>query len=194
MAHHIAELIHDAEAAKGQARDEKLRECRTAILELWKARHELPRGSRPFEDYDAIFRALANLDPENDVPRYYRPQRTPETREENEGTAQWLDLVEGLDSSARILINFCLARAGASASEKAREWIELVKGEASGQKDVAIIIRLTSMMDDLTESPKEDAERKMLEDRLGRLESFRDLADAAVSDISKLLASKSKPA
>lgn len=190
MAHHIAELIHDAESAEGRGRVEKLRECRAAILELWKARHELPTGSRPFEDYEAIFRTLASLDPENDVPRYYRPQRTASTRDENEDTAQWLDLVEGLDSSARILINFFLSKAGETASEKAREWIEIVNGEALGGKDIEIIERLVVMMDRLQESPKDDKERKLLEDRLGRLESFRDLADAAAADIAKLLAAK----
>jgi hypothetical protein len=193
MAHHIAELIHDAETATGDARDEKLRQCRAAILELWKTRHELPTGSRPFEDYEAIFKALASLDPENSTPRYYRPPRGPSTREEDENAAQWLDLVEGLDSSARILIEFCFSKAGETASAKAREWIEIVKGEFSEEKDVAIIIKLTTTMDDLTESPKDDAVRKMLEDRLGRLESFRDLANAAASEIATLLASKSNP-
>src|SRR5262249_1554821 len=65
MAHYVAELMHGVESAQGEDRLAKMRVCGDAILNLWRHRHELPSGKRPFEEMEPILRALESLDPDN---------------------------------------------------------------------------------------------------------------------------------
>jgi hypothetical protein len=59
MAHYIAELIQDAEKASAEERPAKMRACCDAIFNLWKHRHTLPNGKRPFlvSDEDSMLKA-----------------------------------------------------------------------------------------------------------------------------------------
>lgn len=119
MAHYIADLILKAEAAQGDDRLEKLSCCANAILDLWNHRNVLPNGKRPFENFDPILRALESLD--DDAPRYFRSVRA--AVEEDElptETKKWLDIAEGIDSSARILIQYCLTRSAENAIDKSK--------------------------------------------------------------------------
>ena len=112
MAHHIADLMINAENAIGDEKAAAERKCFDAILELWKHRSELPNGKRPFEDLEPVMRAIESLDPEDDTPRYYRAVRPPkgETVETSE-QEEWLSLVDGLDYTAKVLIGYCLTEA-----------------------------------------------------------------------------------
>ena len=91
MAHYIAEKIEAAECATGDARDQKMAECRDAILKLWAHRSELPNGQRPFKEFERLFRALRSLDLDDPTPRYF-PQASVavEQDEESDATKRWL--------------------------------------------------------------------------------------------------------
>lgn len=185
MAHYIAELIQDAENASTEDRPEKMRACRDAIINLWKHRHTLPDGKRPFEELEPILRTLESLDPENDTPRYFRSIRAAtDDAEEDDETKFWLNLIDGLDYSAKILIRYCLTQAAQSALDKSVEWVGLA--EAAGADDIADfpLIRMIFEEDSMLKaSDPDENQRKRIEVRIERLEAFVKMAMAVVSDL-----------
>lgn len=178
MAHHIADLIQQVGAKTGEAKLAAERTCFEAILNLWEHRAELPNGKRPFQDMEPVLRAVESLDPENNTPRYFRTARPPRggTVEKAE-SEMWLDTVEGLDYSAKVLIGYCLSAAADVAKDKSSDWVKLA--EAAGAEDGVseIVIRFVSSATDLQKKPAVTQElRRRLEDRLKRLEGFAKLA------------------
>lgn len=189
MAHYLADLIAKAESATGEEKGLAEKECFDAILALWKHRAELPDGKRPFDDLESVARAVASLDPDDDTPRYFRSARPPKGEvEEKSGVETWLDMVSGLDYSAKVLIGYCLAEAAAAALDKSREWVKLA--EAAGAEDGVpeIVIRFVSSSVDLGREPEPSVEvRRQLQDRLRRLEGFTNLAEAVLRDLKARL-------
>lgn len=187
MAHYIAELIQDAEKASAEEEPAKMEACCDAILNLWKHRHMLPDGKRPFEELEPILRSLESLDPEDDIPRYFRSVRAVvDDAEKSDETKSWLELIDGLDYSAKTLIRYCLTQAAQNALNKSLEWVALA--EAAGADEGAefplihVIIEEDSV---LKASGPDEKERKHIEDRIERLESFAKMAVAVASELRK---------
>lgn len=189
MAHYIAELIEDVKSASDADRQVKFAKCADAILKLWEHRHLLPDGKRPFEDWEPILKTLERLDPDDDTPRYFRTSRIAVSEtEENTETMKWLELADGLDYSAKILIRYCLTQAAQVAIDNSKEWVALAKGvgqENDGEFSVLRIIINESSL--LKEGEPDDSARKILEERIGRLEAFSKMADAFASDLCRQL-------
>lgn len=189
MAHYIAELIQGAETATAEERPAKLKQCADAILDLWKHRFELPSGKRPFEDSEAILRAIESLDPLKDNWRYFRPGRLePDASEENAAARKWLEMVDGLDYSARTLIRYCLTRAAEGALDRSREWVALAEAAGAEESVEFPVIRIVGVESDLVNAvDPDDTERKIIEDRIGRLEAFTRMAAALATDLRRQL-------
>jgi len=185
MAHYIADLIAKAKSAADEQKSEAERYCFDAILELWKHRAELPSGERPFEKLEPVIRAIESLDPDDDTPRYFRTARPPKGEgDEKSESDTWLEIVTGLDYSAKILIGYCLAEAARTAIDKSKEWVKLA--EAAGVEDGVpeIVIRFVSSAADLgKEADLHEEERRQLQDRLKRLEGFVKLAEPLANDL-----------
>ena len=195
MAHYIAELIENAETAKVEDRTAKLAECADAILHLWERRHQLPNGKRPFEDLGPILRALESLDPTDDTPRYFRSQRMAvDETEQNAETKKWLDRADGLDYSAKILIRYFLTQATQNVLDRSKDWVVLA--EAVGLDDgidLPVIRFITDESDLLKKGEPDDRARRLLEDRIKRLDAFKKMADALVSDLRRQLKQSRAP-
>ena len=189
MAHYIAELIEKAETAKVADRPAKLAKCADAIIGLWERRHQLPNGKRPFEDLEPILRALESLDPTDDTPRYFRsPRMEVDVTEQNAETRKWLELADGLDYSAKILIRYCLTQAAQTALDRSKDWVVLA--EAVGLEDdidFPVIRFITDESDLLKTSESDNKARELLEDRINRLYGFKKMADALASDLRRQL-------
>ena len=189
MAHYIAELIEVAETAKIEDRPAQLGKCADAILGLWARRHEFPDGKRPFEEMEPVLTALESLDLTNDTPRYFRSPRTAaDQAEQNAETKKWLELINRLDYTAKILIRYCLTQAAQSALDKSKDWVKLA--EAAGLEDGndLTVIRFIFVENYLTKTSKpDDSARKLLEDRISRLEAFQKMADVLASDLRQQL-------
>lgn len=189
MAHYIAELIQDAEKASAEEKPAKMQACCDAILNLWKHQHVLPGGKRPFEELEPILRTLDSLDPENDTPRYFRSERAVvDDAKENDETKSWLKLIDGLDYSAKILIRYCLTQAAQNALNKSLEWVSLA--EAAGVDESAEFPLVRVMFEDdnvLKASDPDEKERKHIEDRVERLESFAEMAMAVAKELRQKL-------
>lgn len=189
MAHYIAELIEDLETAKVEDRPAKLTMCADAILGLWERRHQLPNGKRPFEDLEPILRALESLDPTDDTPRYFRsPRMAADETEQNAETRKWLELADGLDYSAKILIRYCLTQAAQTAIDRSKDWVVLVEKAGLDEGLDLPVIRFITDENDLTKaSEPDDIARKLLEDRIDRLDTFKKMADKIASDLRQQL-------
>lgn len=189
MAHYIAELIEGAETATEADRPEKLAKCSETILALWKHRYELPNGKRPFEEFEPIIRAIESLDPDNDTPRYFRSVRkTIDKPEDSAGVRKWLELAEGLDYSAKLLIRYCLEQASQDALDKSKEWVKLAEAAALEDGiDIPVIRFITPENKLANESGTEERARKLLEDRINRLNAFTEMADSLASDMRRKL-------
>ncbi|MGA2229193.1 MAG: AVAST type 3 anti-phage protein Avs3b [Syntrophobacteraceae bacterium] len=189
MAHYIVELIEEAESAKVEERPNKLAKCADAILKLWEHRRQLPSGKRPFEDLEPVLRVLETLDPNDDTPRYFRRERMlADKTKENAKTRKWLDLADGLDYSAKVLIRYCITCAAQTALDKSKDWVVLA--EALGLEDDVdlLIIRLITDESDLMKvSEPDEKARALLQGRIDRLDEFRKMAEALALDLRRQL-------
>ena len=61
MAHYIAELIHNAEKAEGEAKIALEKECCDTILKLWAIRNASPHAIRPLAELENAILLLKNV-------------------------------------------------------------------------------------------------------------------------------------
>jgi len=193
MAHYIAELIKDAESASGEERRAKLQASSDAILNLWRHRHELPDGKRPFEELEPILRALESLDPDG-PPRYFRAARDAggKTNEADDANS-WLEFANDLDFSAKLLIGYCLRQAAQAAVKRSEEWVALA--EAAGAESEIELPLIRFVADENDRPMKRDANeavRRQLRDRIDRLHSFTKLAKALILELKQRVRELSK--
>lgn len=174
MAHYIAELIHNAEIASEENRDEQRSKCAGAILELWSHYTETPNGTRPFQDYDPILRTLESLDPNSNIPRYFRPVHEAAAKQQKDTeSATWLESADKVDYTARLLIRFCLTCAARDAIEKSKEWVTLAEAAGVANDSYFSVIRFVSNEAKLSgEETATNEELKEIESRIKRLEDF----------------------
>lgn len=185
MAHYIAELIESVESANDEERPAKMAMCADVILKLWGYRHQLPNGKRPFEDLEPVIRALESLDPTDNTPRYFRTPRNAVSKpEENPETRKWLGLADEADFSAKMLIRYCLTQASQTAIDKSKEWVALAK-EVGLENDREIpVIRIILNESDLLEKGEPDEiARRLLADRVERLDAFIKIANELASNL-----------
>lgn len=179
IAHHIAELIYDAEnTTEETVRIAKQLEIRDSIWAFWANRYELPFGNKPFKELEPILRALESLDPENQHPRYFFPHPGLTNREkESTETQKWLKVAESIDSSSKILIDYCLSLAAENSIDKSQEWVELAQ-KAGLDDDIDLIeFRIFQLRENPanTTNPS-SAQRRVLEKRQKNLSVFLSLA------------------
>ena len=188
MAHHVAGLIASAETATGPKKHAAEKECFEAILALWKHRSALPRGVRPFEKLEPIIRAVASLDPEDETPRIYRSARPPMDGDEDPDQRQLLELVDGIDYSAKLLIGFYHSMAAEAGTDQSQEWVELVKGIGDDADVARVVLRVVTSPNDVRKEPDvNDALRRLLAERLKRLRGFVGLAENAATALASRL-------
>jgi len=149
----------------------------------------LPNGKRPFEDLEPILRALESLDPTDDTPRYFRsPRMAVDEPEQNAETRKWLDFADGLDYSAKILIRYCLTQAAQTALDRSKDWVVLVENTGLEEGIDLPVIRFITDESDLTKaSEPDDIARKLLVDRINRLDRFKKMADEIASGLRQQL-------
>jgi hypothetical protein len=160
MAHYLAEKLDALKSAKGARKQELEKECSDIILKIWSHRASLPYKNRPFQNFDAVFRALESLDPAKERNRYFNldiPGHTPLKKLPDE-VKYWLDLAIGVDRGARALIRTYLDMAVAKAAEEEAGWIKAVRALVPNEDaDLRVIFNFVSP-DDPPEKEPDPAE------------------------------------
>ncbi|MCW3794423.1 hypothetical protein OM416_22725 [Paenibacillus sp. LS1] len=194
MAHYISEQIVIAENSSGIQKQEAEERCFETILKLWNHRSAFPRGSRPFESFDPILRTLARLDPENDR-HFFFENREDTTDKFPEEVQKWLDIADGIDEATRVWLKYVFEQAALAATDDFTiEWLEN-SAVLQEEDNFSLIFReLHSDIDDIWgEGQKEnERKRKIIESRIGKLESFSELNELLLGEYRDELKSMSK--
>jgi len=196
MAHYVAELIEAAKLTPKDLQSNARDRCAKAILDLWAHRGALPAAVRPFEDLKPVIELLETLDPDLDRP-YYRSNlwRALEADDANldANVKRYLELVQGADYIARLVITDTLTHAVNIAKRDSATWVALAE-EANQQRerDVELVIRLLAF--DQADSSPTDQRRKKLTDSLKRMEAFIELATAMRGELENEIATLDGPA
>lgn len=154
MAHYLAEKLAEFEAASGVEREAKQAGCAKLILDIWEHRARFPRGSRPFKDLDPILKTLESLDVNSALFRYEKSgfDMFDETNEGSEA-GQWLIAAKHLDTSARVLIRYCLACAAKDTLESSKEWAKLAEAATEERAIESAVVSFLASESDLRKRP-----------------------------------------
>ncbi len=180
MAHYLAEKLLAHKQAVGEAKTAIEADLIDLILRFWKHRAYFPRGTRPFEEYEPVLRALSSLDPEQDEGRYFRHEFFENNKEIPEGpTRAWIDIAKDMDRGARAVVSLCIRQAARSADKPDDVWFSAAKvlAEDSDRDFATIKIIVAGTEDDKKEFDP-------IEFELGRLKKVRE-------DLRKLIGSGS---
>jgi len=167
MINYLAEQIDLAESGSKEAR----KSCVEVILKLWERRAILPNGTRPFENFEPIFKALESLSPESRIPRYYH-QTDSEKPDELNDSEKWIEIAKRLDDTARTLITFMFEQAVVnSSSEETKEWIKTLNGTIDSNEFEFLVKYSAEKEPDEIENRIEN-----LTNRINSLEAFESLS------------------
>lgn len=181
MINYLAEQMYESENSDEHSMQEAKCRCFEIILTLWQHRSYFPNGSRPFKQFESIFRALASLDPEDSYPRYFSlPEKEEPALSEDEKS--WVDLGYGLDKAAKSLVSFAFEQAVASAmNDDVADWLALLKGSTQGD-EARVLIKLWD--DDVAEQPAEKEKKvERYTKRIEQLKAFNSISSALVKDL-----------
>jgi hypothetical protein len=123
IAHYLAEKFTEYKKARGAARDALGAELIDAILKFWKHRAVFPRGDAPFENYDAVIRALESFDPDRE--RYFNYRVSSEIiKGAKPASRELIGLAKSLDRGTRALVNFCFRYAAYASGKPPKAWLD----------------------------------------------------------------------
>lgn len=143
LVHYIAANIYKSENSQGEEKEVAEKNCIDVILKLWHHRSELPRGIRPFTDFDSAFRGLSKLDDSSQRPYYNQFSQFENKIDESESeeSKKWVDIAISIDKTARILVleSFKLA-ANSALTDKSKNILALAP--ESSDSDIRVILDL----------------------------------------------------
>lgn len=182
ITHHLAEKFTEHKNAKGAAKDVLGAELVDTIMKFWKHRAVFPRGDAPFENYDAIIRALESFDPDRE--RYFSYRAANEAIDgATPASRQLIDLAKSLDRGTRALVNFCFTYAAYASGKPPKAWLDAAR-VLEADTDVRIVRRFVDASEALDASEKREPTATELE-----IESLVDVqADlAALLESAKII-------
>ncbi len=198
MAHFIAEKISAVEKAKPTEKQKLKKECFDLILKLWEHRSELPSGSRPLHNFEAILTVLHNISPDENKPYYYNRPRRDERQQiemdqlDEKSGGQWLEIMQAADRAARVWIEHALKKAADSAQDdNTRKWIESISAVNPSAADVGIINNIIEYMPlfdfDDEDDNGADYDVELLKTRITDLKKFEKLNKYLLDDYEQQL-------
>lgn len=158
MAHHLSDLIIQAENATGAEADVR-REATTAILALWDHRAAFPSSAPPLGAFEPAFRALERLSEPQDPWSFYRmfpPGREPS--EDDMVGAPLLRVALSLEENVRGIAGEIVALAAQEAADKEAKWLKLSEhleeDEQRASRDA--LLRLARTLETYTDGADDD--------------------------------------
>jgi hypothetical protein len=192
MAHYIGEQMAIAAATTGDAKAEAEARCFQTILALWSHRAKLLNGFRPFDGFEPILKTLARLDPD-EARGFYRNFQLPQGKEaasdeQQKAVSDWVEFVESIDYTARILIDLALQAAAHNATRDSTEAV--LMAALADDQDVTILRRLRQLDEPATSPDTEAAKARVerLERHIDRLRWFKSTTESAEKVLTQALA------
>lgn len=185
MAHHISELIVEADKTEGSDKADVEDRCRETVLALWDHISVFPRGHRPLENIEPLLATIQALDPENQA--YFYQSEAQSQIEQSTLSDQAKDLLElslGIDYSARLLIGMCLKNAANEITEEKRDLFELARSLDADTPKTYVVRILTDEQGKSGEEQKAEVIREAIKTLRNRRERLRKMVE-----MSELLAS-----
>lgn len=148
--------------------------CFETILKLWNHRSTFPSGSRPFENFESILRALNRLDPENDRHFFFENRRDAKDSVPEE-VQKWLDVANGIDEAVRVWLKYVFEQAALAATDDSTiEWLE---NSAVLQEDDHFSVIFRDLYSDINDVwgeglKQNEKKRKTILSRIKKLEAF----------------------
>lgn len=191
MIFHLAELIDRAKTAPPNQKVAAERECVDLISKLWSHRTEFRGPHRPMKDFEKVFTYLERIG--QDRPVYYE---MPDVGLSKEAT-EWLQLAEGLDYAARVLIRWCVSNATLEAAKKDARWalepVARVLGDGADTASARVILYDATVFHGAGKKLDEEALRvQQLAKIRERLDAVLDLASSMKEEIDSRLGTGSK--
>jgi hypothetical protein len=146
IAHHLAEKLLAHKRATGPAKAAIEAELIDTILKFWKHRAYFPRGTKPFEGYDAVLRALESLDPNPDEGRYFHYRLADDLKKDAKPPSQeWIDAAKTFDRGARAMVSLCFEQAARASGQPDEVWLSAAKVLAEdADRDLVVIKFITT--------------------------------------------------
>ena len=196
MAYYLAEQLTLAKTVEGTEKIAAEEKCCKTVLALWQQRGDWPSGRRPFENFEPIFKTLTRLNPDEPRPFFHRLFRD---REEAVGTEKaevihLMDIVESIDTTARVLIETALESAVETAMSDTTK--RLLREALPGKPDEDVqTVRLLLNRHKKEEEGTPEEKDELLIKRLEQLDHFADICKKVRSAYAaelKALRSRSK--
>jgi hypothetical protein len=177
MAEYLGEKLTRAKKARGTQREALANECVELILRLWAHRHFLPKGGRPLESFEPIFKTLNDLS--QDKPRYPLLRNLPEPKKGSE-VEKLIAGALALDASASSLIRYTLAEAVAMLPERDKRWVKLRAVTKDSPWDIQIVYRVMSDAETLADKATRlnKAQIDKVKGMQSRLKGFEEMTTA----------------
>lgn len=182
LVHYIAANIHKSENSQGEEKEVAEKNCIDVILKLWHHRLELPRGIRPFTDFDSAFRGLSKLDDSSQRPYYNQFSQFEDEIDESESkeSKQWVDVAISIDKAAKTLVSesFELA-ANAALTEKSKKILRLAP--AGSGSDIQIMLDL---LYDKKPSELADKDIEKITEKINSIEALKSICDIFIEKLN----------
>lgn len=178
MAHHVSELIIEAEKNKRSDKSDVEDRCCEAVLALWKHISVFPRGYRPIENIEPLLATIQALDPENQA-YYYQSEAQTQIEQStlSDLAKDWLELSLGIDYSARLLISMCLRNVADEITEDKRDLFELARSLDADTPETFVVKILTDEQKQSDEEQKTEAIREAIKTLRNRRERLREMVE-----------------
>ncbi len=184
MVHYIAQKISNIESATGDEKQAAEAECFETILKLWKHRAYYQAGTRPFENFEPIFRTLYGINPNNESPYYFQPEyaNVDASVVNDDPAKKYLLIATQIDKTARIWLKAIFQKAAECAiDDKIKEWINAA-APFSNNDEGPLIVRILYEMDDENDvEDDKDKMNKLINKRIEQLKYFRELNEVLIS-------------
>lgn len=183
MAHYLAEKIHLAEVLPhSHEKAEAEKECCDLILKIWDHRSQIPRGRRPFENFEPILKVLESIDPDNREPFLHRMsehelKQLANNNPNYEAIKHYIESVVEIEKVARVWMENLLNQAALKVTdEKTKAWLEAASliGLPADIHSIRIVYKNFNLLDDDDNTPLQNTDR--LENRIQQLEKFEKLS------------------
>jgi len=189
MAHHISDLMTQVSASTGRQKKEVEDRCRDAILTLWRHVDVFQKNHRPLGKTESIFATIQALNPDN-VAHFYHSQATNKIEQSSltEESKKWLELSQGIDYSARLLIGMCLKNVAKEIKSDDEEWLALARTLDADIPQTQIVRVLLDNKERSEQESEETRNQEMIEtlqNRKSRLASLVNLAQKLDEQINE---------